>query len=111
MGESASQATQELIARVPETKLSELNAAVDSAAAAFEKWSAVPVTNRVRRMHKLLELIHDHKATLHSCRHPVDSSRCFQEELAQVITQENGKTIVDSHGDIFRGTGSGNHLV
>jgi len=79
-------ATQELLATVPQATLAEMNAAVDAASAAFPAWSATSVSNRARVMFKLQHLIREH-----------------EEELAQLLSAEHGKTIDDAKGDIFRG--------
>lgn len=79
-------ATQEVVNRVPESTPEEFDRAVASASAAFPAWSRTPVPTRQRVMFKFLELIHKHK-----------------DELAQSITLEQGKTVSDAHGDVFRG--------
>jgi hypothetical protein len=50
------------------------------------KWREVPITTRQRYMFKLQALVDKHK-----------------DELAQSIVKENGKTLADAHGDVFRG--------
>lgn len=81
-------ATQDVVSRLPLCTPSEFNAAVASAKAAFPKWAATPVPTRARVMFKLQELIHKH-----------------MDELAASITQEQGKTLADARGDVFRGLG------
>jgi len=79
-------ATQEVVTRVPMTTKSEMNAAVDAAAAAFKSWRNTPVTSRQRVMFNLQHLI-----------------RRDQEKIAECVVLENGKTLADARGDVFRG--------
>jgi len=79
-------ATNEVVARVPETTAEEMEAAVAAAKAAFPAWSNTPVLNRVRIMLKFQELV-----------------RAHQTEVAELIVEEQGKTLVDAEGDVFRG--------
>lgn len=79
-------ATNEEIAKVPQNTSQELNAAVDSAKDAFQDWKDVPVQQRQRVMLEYQKLIRDNT-----------------DELAYWITLENGKTLADARGDIFRG--------
>jgi len=79
-------ATQELETRVPVATQEELDAAVDAASSAFVEWRKSSVTQRQRIMRKLADLIQQNT-----------------EEIAESIVRENGKTIVDARGDVFRG--------
>jgi len=79
-------ATNEVVAVVPETTREELELASKSAQDAFPGWRNTPVTTRIRHMFKLQALLNQHK-----------------DELAKSITEEQGKTLVDAHGDVFRG--------
>lgn len=81
-------ATQEVVSKVPLTTNEEFKAAVSSAKKAFQTWRSTPVTTRQRVMLKLQELI----------RRDID-------KLALNITTEQGKTLKDAHGDVFRGLG------
>ena len=54
--------------------------------AAFETWSKVPVPNRSRNLYKYLQLLQENK-----------------DELAKIITLENGKTLTDATGEVQRG--------
>ena len=74
-------ATQEVVARVPMATKEEVAAAVASAQKAFKTWSKVSITNRMRIMFKLQQLIREH--TL---------------ELAELVTLEHGKTLPDAEG-------------
>jgi malonate-semialdehyde dehydrogenase (acetylating) / methylmalonate-semialdehyde dehydrogenase len=52
-----SQATQEVVSRIPLTTADEFKAAVDAARTAFPGWRNTPVTTRQRVMFKFQELI------------------------------------------------------
>jgi malonate-semialdehyde dehydrogenase (acetylating)/methylmalonate-semialdehyde dehydrogenase len=79
-------ATQQVLARVPFATAAEVDAAVAAAQAAFQTWRQTPLGARMRIMLKLQALIREH------------SSR-----IAQTLSAEQGKTLADAEGDIFRG--------
>lgn len=79
-------ATNEIIARLPESNTQDLEKAVQSAAKAFQEWKRVPVQQRQRVNLKYQQLI-----------------RNRTEDIAKLITLENGKTLADARGDVFRG--------
>ena len=79
-------ATQEVIAKVPQTTDDEINQAVAAAHAAFQTWRKTPITTRARIFLKYQALIREH-----------------MDELAETLTAEQGKTIADARGDVFRG--------
>ncbi|KAL4180167.1 hypothetical protein AMTRI_Chr13g90790 [Amborella trichopoda] len=79
-------ATQEVVSQVPLTTSDEFKAAVNAAKHAFPSWKTTPVTSRQRIMFKLQELI-----------------RRDMDKLALNITTEQGKTLRDAQGDVFRG--------
>jgi len=79
-------ATQEVLAQVPFATESELNAAVAAAEQAFKTWRLTPIGARMRIMLKLQALIREHS-----------------KRIAVVLSAEQGKTIADAEGDIFRG--------
>ena len=79
-------ATQEVLARVPFATTDELNEAINSAAEAFKTWRNTPIGVRARVMLKLQEFI-----------------RRDMKKLAACLTAEQGKTLPDAEGDIFRG--------
>ncbi len=79
-------ATQEVLARVPFATTDELNAAVAAAKRAFKTWKTTPIGARMRIMLKLQALIRDNMG-----------------RIAQTLTAEQGKTLPDAEGDIFRG--------
>jgi malonate-semialdehyde dehydrogenase (acetylating)/methylmalonate-semialdehyde dehydrogenase len=78
-------ATGSAICNVPFSLKEEIDQAVESSASAFEKWKEVPLTERVQYLFKLKNLFENHF-----------------EELARINTQNHGKTIVESRGDIKR---------
>lgn len=79
-------ATNHVVAKVPQSCPKEIDDAVQSASKAFESWSQVPVQQRQRVMLVYQDLIRKHT-----------------DELAKLVTLENGKTLADSRGDVFRG--------
>ncbi len=79
-------ATQEVLARVPFATEAEMNAAVASAKEAFKTWRKTPIGARARIFLKYQQLIREH-----------------MQELAAILTAEQGKTLPDAEGDVFRG--------
>jgi malonate-semialdehyde dehydrogenase (acetylating) / methylmalonate-semialdehyde dehydrogenase len=79
-------ATQEVLARVPMCGADEIDRAVKSAAEAFKTWRNVPIAQRARIMLKLQDLV-----------------RRDMKKIAAVLTAEQGKTLPDAEGDVFRG--------
>ena len=79
-------ATQEVLARVPLATASEVAAAVDSAHRAFATWRHTPIGARLRIMLRYQALIREHS-----------------KRIAAILTAEQGKTLADAEGDIFRG--------
>lgn len=79
-------ATQQVLARVPMCGADEVNDAIQSAAEAFKTWKNAPIGQRARIMLKLQELI-----------------RRDMKKLAACLTSEQGKTLPDAEGDVFRG--------
>lgn len=79
-------ATGELIGKVPLSTREELDNAAETAQEAFKTWSKVSVPKRGRFLFKLQNLLLENS-----------------EELAQLITLENGKTIADARGEVQRG--------
>jgi len=57
-------ATQEVVARVPMATKEEVAAAIASAQKAFKTWSKVSITNRMRIMFNLQQLIREHTLEL-----------------------------------------------
>jgi malonate-semialdehyde dehydrogenase (acetylating) / methylmalonate-semialdehyde dehydrogenase len=79
-------ATQEVLARVPFATADEINLSIACAAEAFKTWKNTPIGARARIMLKLQELI-----------------RRDMKKLAACLTAEQGKTLPDAEGDVFRG--------
>lgn len=79
-------ATQEVVSQVPLTTNEEFQSAVSAAKDAFPAWRNTPVTSRQRIMFRLQDLI-----------------RKNTDKLAMNITIEQGKTLKDAQGDVFRG--------
>ncbi|NMG04611.1 CoA-acylating methylmalonate-semialdehyde dehydrogenase [Azoarcus taiwanensis] len=79
-------ATQEVLARVPMATAEELNAAVAAAKRAFESWKKTPIGARARIFLKYQQLIREN-----------------MKEVAAILTAEQGKTLPDAEGDVFRG--------
>src|SRR5215208_1383353 len=78
-------ANGEVLARVPLSTRSDLDAAVDAARVALPAWRAVSVIERARKLFVL--------------RAELDARR---EELARSVTTEMGKTIVDARAEVGR---------
>ena len=79
-------ASQRVETRVPLCPSSELEAAVRAASNAFPAWRNTPVTQRQRILFTFHSLIRQH-----------------EDELVEAIVRENGKTVNDAKGDLFRG--------
>ncbi len=79
-------ATQAVLARVPFATANEVNAAVAAAAQAFKTWRKTPIGARARIFLKYQQLIREHMG-----------------ELAALLSAEQGKTLPDAEGDVFRG--------
>lgn len=79
-------ATQEVLARVPLATASEVDAAVAAAQAAFPAWRKMPIGTRARIFLKYQQLIREN-----------------MKSLAATLTAEQGKTLADAEGDVFRG--------
>ena len=79
-------ATQDVLSLVPEMTGAEFDLAVRGAKDAFPAWRATPPSQRARVMLRLQEAINAN-----------------MDELAAAITREQGKTLADARGDVFRG--------
>jgi malonate-semialdehyde dehydrogenase (acetylating)/methylmalonate-semialdehyde dehydrogenase len=79
-------ATQQVLARVPFATPEEMNAAIAAAKGAFKTWRKTPIGARARIFLKYQQLIRDNI-----------------KELAAILTAEQGKTLADAEGDVFRG--------
>jgi malonate-semialdehyde dehydrogenase (acetylating)/methylmalonate-semialdehyde dehydrogenase len=79
-------ATQEVLAQVPFSTDEEINAAVASAKQAYKTWKNTPLAARARIMLKLQALVREHMS-----------------RIARTLSAEQGKTLADAEGDVFRG--------
>ena len=79
-------ATQQVLAQVPFATDAEINAAIASAKEAYKTWKHTPIAARARIMLKLQALIREHMS-----------------RIAQTLSAEQGKTLADAEGDVFRG--------
>jgi len=79
-------ATQEVLARVPMATDAEIDAAIAAAKTAFKTWKNTPLAARARIMLKLQALVREHMP-----------------RIAKTLSAEQGKTLADAEGDIFRG--------
>ncbi|WP_409560496.1 CoA-acylating methylmalonate-semialdehyde dehydrogenase [Hyphomicrobium sp. MC8b] len=79
-------ATGEEVARLPLSKVDDLNAAVSAAKKAALTWGTTPPMKRVRPLFKFKELLEKNA-----------------DEIARAISREHGKTHADSLGELARG--------
>jgi malonate-semialdehyde dehydrogenase (acetylating) / methylmalonate-semialdehyde dehydrogenase len=79
-------ATGRLLGRAPLSDAAEVDRAVTAAARAYESWRDEPVTRRARRMFGLQVLLERQL-----------------EELAELVTLENGKHLDEARGEVRRG--------
>src|ERR1700678_3437663 len=79
-------ATGEVLAQAPLADANEVNQAIESAAAAFPEWRRTPPEDRIQPLFKLKMLLEEHI-----------------EDIARIITQENGKTFAEPKAEMRRG--------
>ena len=79
-------ATQQVLARVPFATDEEMAAAIAAAKEAFKTWKNTPLAARARIMLKLQASIRENMSN-----------------IARTLTAEQGKTLADAEGDVFRG--------
>src|ERR1700761_1462076 len=79
-------ATGESLGKSPAGSAAEVDAAVAAAQAAFPAWRATPPGDRIQFLFKLKALLEKHF-----------------DELAAIITTENGKTLVEAKAELRRG--------
>ncbi|WP_156291391.1 CoA-acylating methylmalonate-semialdehyde dehydrogenase [Oceanobacillus salinisoli] len=79
-------ATGEVIAHVPISSNADIDHTVQVAAEAFQSWKEVPVPKRARILFKYQQLLVDN-----------------WDELARLITIENGKNFTEAYGEVQRG--------
>jgi len=85
-GEVTNPATGVVTKRVPFADAAEVDAAVKAARSALPAWRDAPPLRRARVMQKFLALLQEN-----------------QKALAQLITEEHGKTLPDAMGEVQRG--------
>jgi malonate-semialdehyde dehydrogenase (acetylating) / methylmalonate-semialdehyde dehydrogenase len=78
-------ATGEVLARVPLADAAEVTKAIESAAAAYPAWRRTPPEDRIQPLFKLKQLLEEHL-----------------DDLARIITQENGKTFAEAKAELRR---------
>src|SRR5690625_2981848 len=79
-------ATGEVIARVPLSNTNDVDQAVKVATEAFEEWKEVAIPRRARILFKYQQLLVEN-----------------WDELARLVTVENGKNFKEAHGEVLRG--------
>ncbi|WP_053217010.1 CoA-acylating methylmalonate-semialdehyde dehydrogenase [Virgibacillus senegalensis] len=79
-------ATGEALAEVPLSSKEDVDYAVQVAGEAFQSWKEVPVPKRARILFKYQQLLVDH-----------------WDELAEIVTKENGKNLAEAKGEVQRG--------
>ncbi|HSU79134.1 MAG TPA: CoA-acylating methylmalonate-semialdehyde dehydrogenase [Candidatus Angelobacter sp.] len=79
-------ATGEIMAEVPLSSREDVDLAVKAATEAFKTWSNTDVVKRARILFKYQQLITEN-----------------YEELAVLITKENGKSLTEARGEVLRG--------
>jgi malonate-semialdehyde dehydrogenase (acetylating)/methylmalonate-semialdehyde dehydrogenase len=78
-------ASAKVLAEVPLSPATDVNAAVEAAERAFIEWRRTPVVDRIQPLFRLKTLLEEHR-----------------DELALSITNECGKTLVESRAEILR---------
>ena len=85
-GEVTNPATGEVLRHVPLGDAHDVAAAVAAASAALPAWRSAPALRRARVLMRFRDLMETHK-----------------KDLARLVSQEHGKTVVDAEGSITRG--------
>ncbi|WP_433633468.1 CoA-acylating methylmalonate-semialdehyde dehydrogenase [Halomicrococcus sp. NG-SE-24] len=79
-------ATGESISSVDFSSTEDINEAVSAGQDAFEHWRSTPVEERIQPLFEFKQLLEEH-----------------QDELAEVLVQEHGKTLAEANGELRRG--------
>lgn len=87
-------ANGEVIAKVPISTRKELDEAVEVAQEAFSRWSKISILKRSKYFFRLQNILENNK-----------------DELAKLITLENGKTLTDAFGEVGRGIENVEHAA
>jgi malonate-semialdehyde dehydrogenase (acetylating)/methylmalonate-semialdehyde dehydrogenase len=83
--ESYDPGTGKVIAKVPETPSEEIERAIEVAYNAFEKWSRLPIYDRLQYLVRLKIL-----------------AETYREDYAKLLSQSVGKTLREARGELFR---------
>lgn len=78
-------AKDELIAEVPFSTKEEVERAIKAGKEAFERWKELPMPTRIQYLYKLKQVVEEHF-----------------EEISRIITQNHGKVIDESRGEMRR---------
>ncbi|MEZ8826058.1 CoA-acylating methylmalonate-semialdehyde dehydrogenase [Vibrio amylolyticus] len=79
-------ATNQVIAKVPCATEQEMSKAIESASSAYQSWRNVAVPERARLMLRYQHLLKEN-----------------HDQIAMLLSQETGKTVIDAKGDVWRG--------
>src|SRR5712692_1027719 len=79
-------ATQEPLAAAPYATAEEMERAVAAAKGAFKAWREAPLPERARYLMRYQALLKQN-----------------QDDIAKILSRENGKTFADAQGDVWRG--------
>ena len=85
-GDVFNPSTGEMAARVSLASKGEMEAAIAASQTAFEEWGQTSVVRRARVLFKFLEL-----------------ATAEKDKLAEMLSNEHGKTFEDAKGDVQRG--------
>ncbi|MED5408360.1 MAG: aldehyde dehydrogenase family protein, partial [Pseudomonadota bacterium] len=85
-GDVYNPAIGEVVKLVPLASAAEVRTAIASASAAFPAWAEMPPARRAQVLYRYRELLHQH-----------------MDELAEIVSEEHGKTLDDAKGSITRG--------
>ncbi|MGV8995574.1 MAG: aldehyde dehydrogenase family protein [Parvibaculaceae bacterium] len=77
-------ATEEVLAKAPRASVAQLNEAVAAAKAAFPAWSKTPIAERKKALNAIADVI-----------------EANGQELARLLTQEQGKPLADATGEVY----------
>lgn len=83
--ETFNPSTGTVVAKIPYCTSEEVNIAIENAAQAFESWKNLPITERVKYLFKLKQSFERHF-----------------EEFAISNSENHGKTLIESRGDVTR---------
>ena len=79
-------ATQEVMAKTPDSTKNDVDKAVRAACDAYVEWRQTPILSRVRYLHTYKNVLEDNF-----------------EEIAKTVVREGGKTLDEARGEIRRG--------